>query len=138
MSIGAKIESHADEVIAAARAARARALEKVGLTAEKHAKKNLTDFPRLDTGRLRNSVSHVSGESAVYIGTNVDYAIYVEVGTGIYASDGRGRKMPWLYMDDEGNYHVTRGMEASHFLKNAAEGHKDEYRQIIKSEFKGG
>ncbi len=137
MSIGAKIESHADEVIAAARAARARALEKVGLTAEKHAKDNLTKFPRVDTGWLRNSISHVSGEGAAYIGTNVDYAVYVEVGTGIYASDGRGRKTPWVYMDDEGNYHVTRGMEASHFLKNAAEGHKDEYRQIIKNEFKG-
>lgn len=133
-----KFTSHADEVIAAARAARKRALEKVGLTAEKHAKENLTKFPRVDTGRLRNSVSHVIGENGAYIGTNVDYAVHVEVGTGIYASDGKGRKTPWVYQDDEGNYHVTRGMEASHFLKNAAEGHKDEYRQIIKNEFKGG
>lgn len=137
MRMGANFNNNAGKVIAAARAARKRALEKVGLTAEKHAKENLTKFPRVDTGRLRNSVSHVSGESGAYIGTNVEYAVYVEVGTGIYASDGRGRKTPWVYMDDEGKYHVTRGMEASHFLKNAAEGHRDEYRQIIKNEFKG-
>ena len=52
-------------------------LEAIGLTAETYAKKATP----VDTGRLRNSISHsVDGESA-YIGSNVEYAPYVELGT---------------------------------------------------------
>ncbi len=55
------------------------ALEAVGLQAEGYAKLKCP----VDTGRLRNSVTHatVKREKAVYIGTNVEYAPYVEMGT---------------------------------------------------------
>ena len=48
-------------------------LEAIGLTAETYAKKATP----VDTGRLRNSISHETGEEAVYIGTNVEYAAFV-------------------------------------------------------------
>ena len=48
-------------------------LEAIGLTAETYAKKATP----VDTGRLRNSISHETDEEAVYIGTNVEYAAFV-------------------------------------------------------------
>lgn len=48
------------------------ALTAIGLTAESYAKK---DCP-VDTGRLRNSISHAvdMSDKSAYIGTNVEYA----------------------------------------------------------------
>ena len=48
-------------------------LEAIGLTAETYAKK----ITPVDTGRLRNSISHETDKEAVYIGTNVEYAAFV-------------------------------------------------------------
>ena len=56
-----------------------KSLEEIGLKAEGDAKK----LCPVDTGRLRNSITHrvEGGEKAVYIGTNVEYGKYVELGT---------------------------------------------------------
>lgn len=61
-----------------------------------------------------------------------------ELGTGIYASEGNGRKDPWFYQDDEGKWHKTRGMKPIHFLKRAIEEHVDEYRRIAEQELQKG
>nr|DAE40219.1 MAG TPA: putative tail component [Caudoviricetes sp.] len=108
-----------------------RGLEKCGLVAEGYAKK--LQIP--DTGNLRNSITHVvdEDEPAVYIGTNVEYAPYVELGTGIYAEGGGGRPTPWVYQDAKGNWHYTRGNKAQPFLKPAVAEHGDKYREIIKN-----
>lgn len=52
-----------------------KALLAIGMTAETYAKR---DCP-VDTGRLRNSITHAveAGEQAVYIGSNVEYAAFV-------------------------------------------------------------
>ena len=85
---------------------------------------------------LRGSISHKVQDETCYVGTNNEHAIYNEFGTGIYA-DGGGRMSPWAYQDDEGNWHRTRGMKPIHFLKNAIEEHKDEYKAIMEQELKG-
>lgn len=56
-----------------------RALERIGQAAEGNAK----DLCPKVTGNLQNSITHVVDESdgAVYIGTNVEYGPYVELGT---------------------------------------------------------
>jgi HK97 gp10 family phage protein len=76
-------------------------LEKIGLVAEGYAKR----LCPVDTGRLRNSITHTTDDSAAYIGTNVDYAVYVEMGTV---------RTP-----------------AQPYLKPAAADHADEYRRIL-------
>lgn len=116
-----------------------RALEKCGLVAEGYAKK-LCDGFKNPTGNLRNSITHVvdDGETAVYIGTYIEYAIYVELGTGIYAEGGGGRPTPWVYQDAKGNWHYTRGNKAQPFLKPAAADHAGQYRDILESELKNG
>lgn len=106
-----------------------RALESVGITAEGYAK---FLCPK-DTGRLQNSITHVVDDKAVYIGTNVEYAGYVEMGTGKYVPNGR--KTPWRYKDDKG-WHITSGMPPRPYLKPAVTDHREEYRRIIENEFK--
>lgn len=112
------------------------ALEACGQQAVSHAKKNITQASRVDTGAMRNSITHkvVASEYACYVGTNIEYGIYNELGTGIYAEGGRGRKTPWTYVDAKGEGHRTVGMKPIHFLKNAIQDNKSEYEQIIKQE----
>lgn len=131
-----EIQDHSAEVSAEIKAALLRGLEKCGLVAEGYAKK--LQIP--DTGNLRNSITHVvdEDEPAVYIGTNVEYAPYVELGTGIYAEGGGGRPTPWVYQDEKGNWHYTRGNKAQPFLKPAAADHVGQYRDILESELKNG
>lgn len=107
-----------------------RALERCGMEAEGYAK----DLVPVDTGNLRNSISHKvdDGEPAVYIGSNTSYAPYVELATGIYAEGGR--PTPWVYQDENGNWHWTRGNKAQPFLKPAVADHAKEYKSIIKTE----
>ena len=66
------------------------ALEAVGLQAEGYAKLKCP----VDTGRLRNSISHAVKGNTVYIGTNVDYAPYVEFGTRKQRAHPNTRKRP--------------------------------------------
>ena len=109
-------------------------LEALGIQVEAYAKM-LT--PVGDTGRLRNSITHAVKGDEVYIGTNVSYAPYVELGTGIYASDGKGRKSPWAFQDSKGKWHWTRGIKPHHMLKRAASEHDKEYKAIIEAILKG-
>lgn len=111
-----------------------RALEKCGLVAEGYAKR----LCPVDTGNLRNSITHQvdEGEPAVYIGTNSEYAAYVELGTGKYYPGGR--QTPWMYQDAKGNWHLTHGQRAQPYLKPAVADHVREYRAIIEQEFTDG
>jgi len=104
---------------------KAKALEMVGLAAEGYAKR----LCAVDTGRLRNSITHTTStgngslpdpparpedstpkgtpeKDAVYIGTNVEYAPYVELG--------------------------TVRTSAQPFLRPAAADHMEQYKSIIK------
>lgn len=121
-------------VLSAFHSAVGKALEECGLVAEGYAKK----LAPVDTGNLRNSISHKVDpeEPAVYIGTNNSYAAYQEFGTGIYTEGGRDT--PWVYQDEKGNWHWTRGNKAQPFLKPAVADHAKQYRQIIEQELKNG
>ena len=105
-----KFTDNSKEVLEAMQQAAVRALEKCGLAAEGYAKK----LAPVDTGNLRNSITHDvdDGETAAYIGTNVEYAPYQELGT-IY-------------------------IKAQPFLKPAVADHANEYRKIIENELKNG
>ena len=122
------------EVLEAMQQAAVRALEKCGLTAEGYAKK----LCPVDTGNLRNSITHTVDEEepAAYIGSNAEYAAYVELGTGKYVSGGR--PTPWVYQDEKGNWHRTHGQKAQPYLKPAVSDHANTYRKIIEDEMKNG
>ena len=105
-----KFTDNSKEVSDNIKAALLRGLETCGLVAEGYAKK----LAPVDTGNLRNSITHEvdDGESAVYIGTNVEYAPYQELGT----------------------IHI----KAQPFLKPAAADHANEFRKIFENEMKNG
>lgn len=126
-----KFTDNSKEVLAAMLEAKARALESCGLVAEGYAKK----LAPVDTGNLRNDINHKVLENSVYIGTNTRYGTYVEFGTGKYYPGGR--QDPWVYQDDEGNWHRTNGQKPKPFLRPAVADHATKYREIIKDELKG-
>lgn len=133
-----KFTSHKDEVLRELEAAMQRALNAIGLQLERNAKteinKAVYDTPPSPTykrtGRLRASITYATktehsspegeaeagdadlrgepDEDKVYVGTNVEYAPYVEFGT-------------------------TR-MRARPYLKPALMNHIDEYKTIAQTE----
>lgn len=127
-----------------------KVLEECGQLAEGYAKAILTERPMSGqswytrTGRLRNSIAHVVDDNTAYVGSNLDYAPYVEYGTGPKAegttADGIsiiGRHdVPWFFKDAEGNGHLSYGIEPSHMIKNSIADHAKEYKDRIESALK--
>ena len=105
--IDVKVTDNTAAVQGGIKSAIARALERIGMQAEGYAK----DMCPVDTGNLRNSITHTSDNKFAYIGTNVEYGKYVELG--------------------------TRRMSAQPYLKPAATGHTQTYRNIVKDELGG-
>lgn len=127
-NIEVKLTDNSGEVLEDMVRKKLKALEIVGLAAEGYAKR----LCAVDTGRLRNSITHATStnsgsgsysdnkgssysdasakstpeEDSVYIGTNVEYAPYVELGTV---------RTP-----------------AQPFLRPAASDHIEQYKNIIK------
>lgn len=119
--------------------AKTRALERIGFQAEGYAQdlapSSIESGGSFHIPNLKQSITHKVVGDAVYIGTNIEYAAYVELGTGKYYPGGR--PTPWTYKDDEGEWHYTAGQRAQPYLKPAAEDHKQTYRNIIKNELSG-
>lgn len=88
-------------------AAIAKALEEIGILAEGHVIGYMTAEYIVDTGRLRNSITHAVTEARdVIVGTNVSYAKYVHNGTS--------------------------RVNARPFLTAPVHQHRDEYREMLK------
>lgn len=106
------------------------ALEKACALVERSAKQKA---PKR-TGELRNSITSridtTGREISGVVYTPVEYAPYVEFGTGLFAEGGNGRKdVPWAYKDEKGEWHSTSGMHPQPFLRPALD---DNRTQIIK------
>jgi len=97
----------------------AKGLEKACMIVERSAKSNAP----VRTGNLRSSITHKVTQSTMegVVGTTLDYAPYVEIGTGVYSSMGNGRQGGWKYVDAEGNGHFTMGSRPQPFLKPAVD-----------------
>jgi coproporphyrinogen III oxidase len=101
----AKVNSHAGDVLHALDTALARALTACGMAMVGHA----VDIVPVDTGNLRDSITFASDERKVIVGTNVEYAPFVEL-----------RRDP---CKKHGTTHE--------FLVPAVRDHVPEYREII-------
>lgn len=98
------LTDHSEEVIAAMKDQVHDWMDLIGEDAASTA----ADKAPVDTGRLKNSISHAVDEEepAVYIGTNVEYAPYQEFGT-------------------------SKGIKGKHFIQFGATAHKAEYKQLL-------
>ena len=120
-NIEVTLTSNKDEILEALGEQLGKAMIAIGMTAESNAKKEITkavyDTPEsksgyVRTGRLRNSISYGvdTSEPAVYIGSNVKYAPYVELGTS--------------------------KMRARPYLKPAVENYAGEYKDLLEQAMK--
>ena len=84
-------------------------------------------------GDLRRSItSKVEGLEGVVF-TPLEYAPYVEYGTGLFAEDGNGRKdVPWNYKDEKGEWHSTSGQKPHPFMRPALNNSRTQINQILK------
>ena len=90
-----------------------------------------------DTGALKQSITSEvrnSGddiEGVVY--TPLEYAPYVEYGTGLFAEGGGGRAdVPWCYQDDKGEWHTTSGQHPQPFMRPAVNENRERVIELIK------
>lgn len=88
-------------------------------------------------GQLQGSIRHKVEGNYGTVYTEVEYAPYVEVGTGIYALNGDGRKdVPWLYEDEEGTTWVTYGQRPKRFMWTALQQSLGDIEDIFRGYFK--
>ena len=110
-------------------------LEKACMLVERTAKQKA---PK-GTGELRRSItSRVNGlEGVVY--TALEYAPYIEYGTGLFAENNGGRKdVPWNYKDDKGEWHSTSGMHPQPYMRPALNENREEILRVIKESMNNG
>lgn len=88
-----------------------------------------------DTGALARSITYevteTTGEIVGNIYTPIEYAPYVEYGTGLFAEEG-GRQSPWSYKDDQGDWHTTSGQAPQPFMRPALTESKEKIIEILK------
>jgi HK97 gp10 family phage protein len=111
-------------------------LEKAVALIEREAKKKA---PK-GNGDLRRSItSKIEREGNELVGivfTPLEYAPYVEYGTGIFAENGGRMDVPWNYKDDEGNWHSTSGMPPQPFMQPALNENREKIKKIMDKEMK--
>jgi HK97 gp10 family phage protein len=90
-----------------------------------------------DNGALRRSItSEVQKDGGDIVGvvyTPLEYAPYVEYGTGLFAEGGNGRKdVPWHYKDDKGEWHSTSGQHPQPFLRPALDENREQITRLLR------
>ncbi len=83
-------------------------------------------------GELRRSIESKVENHEGIIFTPLEYAPYVEYGTGLFAEEGGRMDVPWNYQDDEGNWHSTSGMPPQPYMRPALNDNRTEIIRIIK------
>lgn len=120
-------------------------LTTIGIKAEKYAKALCPVGTPESTGKkgyrggtLRNSITHGveidKDGGTLSVGTNVEYAPYVELGTGPYFTP----PPEWEQFDAPQGSGIGHGyVRPRKFLEPAITDHLDEYKKIIESHLKG-
>lgn len=84
-----------------------------------------------DTGALARSITSKIEDTEGIIFTPLEYAPYVEYGTGLFAEEG-GRNTPWMYEDDKGEWHRTSGQKPQPFMRPALNENREKIIKILK------
>lgn len=88
------------------------------------------------TGELRRSItSKVEADNDEVKGvvfSPLEYAPYIEYGTGLFAEEEGRADVPWCYQDDEGNWHSTSGQPPRPYLRPALNDNRERIKEILK------
>ena len=85
-----------------------------------------------DTGELRRSITSKVEDGEGIVFTPLEYAQYIEFGTGLFAEQGGRTDTPWTYKDDKGEWHTTSGQAPQPFLRNSLDENREQIIRIIK------
>lgn len=84
-----------------------------------------------DNGELRRSItSKVEGTTGIVF-TPLEYAPYVEYGTGLFAEVAGRKDTPWSYQDEKGEWHSTSGQKPQPFMRPALNENRTEILKIL-------
>ncbi|MBR2492463.1 MAG: HK97 gp10 family phage protein [Paludibacteraceae bacterium] len=110
-----------------------KALGKACAIVERSAKQKA---PKGKTGDLRKFISSKVDKENLQgiVFSPLEYAPYVEYGTGLFAEDGKGRTwdLPWHYQDEKGEWHTSKGQEPHPFMRPALEENREKIKQTLK------
>lgn len=109
-------------------------LEECAGELESQAKRNT----RVDTSKTKNAWKHHVDDDnhEATIGNTEENSIWEEFGTGEHALKGDGRKGGWVYVDEEGHGHYTRGKKPSRAFWHAYTSLKNAIIKHIQDSFK--
>lgn len=108
-------------------------LNKACLIVEREAKQNCPSH----TGELRSSISSTVEGTTGIVGSPLQYAAYVEYGTGLFAVGGNGRKdVPWRYQNAKGEWFTTSGMPPQPFLIPALNNNRTQIIEALQEAIK--
>ena len=139
--VSVQFTDNSAEALAGLERAKARALEIIGLKAEGYAKRlcpvgtvESTGIKGYRGGTLRNSITHTVDGDTVAVGSNVEYAPYVELGTGPHFEP----PPDWETFSSKRGSGVGRSyVKPRRYLQPAIEEHAGEYKTIMESELRG-
>lgn len=103
-------------------------LGKACLVVETEAKKKA---PK-GVGDLRRSIESKVENLEGIVFTPLEYAPYVEYGTGLFAESGGRKDVPWCYQDEKGEWHSTSGMEPQPYMRPALNENREKILDILK------
>lgn len=113
------------------------AMNDAAITIHREATNRVPSPGRYGVGNLKASlnfrVEASDGVVFAIVGTQVEYAPYVELGTGIYAEGGKGRKTPWMYKNRKGEWIRTVGQKPQPFLRPALDENADRLKAYIEN-----
>ena len=88
----------------------------------------------VQTGELRRSItSKVENNGREVTGTvytPLEYAPYIEYGTGLFAEKG-GRPTPWSYQDYKGEWHTASGQPPQPYMRPALDENRTTILEIL-------
>lgn len=88
-----------------------------------------------DTGALRNSIAskveYRDGHIEGVVFTPLEYAPYIEYGTGLFAESGGRKDVPWNYQDDKGEWHSTSGIKPHPFMRPAVDDNRNKIIEVL-------
>lgn len=105
-----------------------RSLTKACLLVERSAKQKA---PK-GNGELQRSITSKVEDGVGIVYTPLEYAPYVEYGTGLFAEDGGRTDVPWSYQDDKGEWHTTSGQHPQPYMRPALDENREEIIRILK------
>lgn len=89
-----------------------------------------------DTGALRRSIASkvevIDDSITGVVYTPLEYAPYIEYGTGLFAEEGGRMDVPWNYQDDKGVWHSTSGQKPQPYLRPALEENREKINRLFK------